>query len=99
MDRLYMNYTEIDSVLRRMQTCKTNINNNNDTMSNIVKGLLDNGHMEGETADGYLQEFEQILGPDLQSLSELLDSYSKQLSDISSNVAAADKAVGSMLKA
>ena len=67
-------------------------------MDNTVKSLVNNGYMEAESANAYVAEFEDLLGPDIKKLSQLIQSFYKQLNDICNNFEEADAKIAEMLK-
>jgi uncharacterized protein YukE len=69
-----------------------------DEMDNTVKSLVNNGYMDAESANAYVSEFEELLGPDIKKLSQLIQSFYKQLDDICNNFEEADAKIADMLK-
>lgn len=71
--------------------------NLDDDMTTTVSSLVSNGYMEAESATAYVEEFKNMLGPDIESLSELINQFYTQLSQICQNFAEADANIADML--
>lgn len=65
-----------------MQTLKGEVDTAHDNMKAAVQKMVDNGYMDSETAVAYVDEFTNLLSPDLQTLSNLIESYYTQLEQV-----------------
>lgn len=81
-NNLYINYEGVDSVVNDMRTYEENINTIYSDMSATVESLVNNGYMEAETADAYINEFKELVGPDIIKMSEVLSTFYTQLAQV-----------------
>ena len=96
--RLRVEYDSVRSIIGNMKDYENEIVEIYDEMDNTVKSLQANGYMEAESAKAYEAEFEDLLGPDIKKLSQLIQSFYKQLNDICNNFEEADTKIAEMLK-
>ena len=96
--RLRVEYDSVRSIIGNMKDYENEIVEIYDEMNNTVKSLQGNGYMEAESAKAYEAEFEELLGPDIQKLSQLVQNFYKQLTDICNNFEEADAKIADMLK-
>ena len=68
-----------------MQRLKTEVETSFADMKTIVRGLVDNGYMDSETAISYVNEFNNLLAPDIQALLDLIQDYYTRLGEICEN--------------
>jgi WXG100 family type VII secretion target len=96
--RLRVEYDSVRSIIGNMKDYESEVEEIYDEMDNTVKSLVNNGYMEAESANAYVSEFEELLGPDIKKLSQLIQSFYKQLDDICNNFEEADAKIADMLK-
>lgn len=95
--RLRVDYVAVESLIGDMKNCETNIESVYSDMKSTVEGLVTNGYMEADAANAYVDEFTQMLGPDIEKLSQLINQFYTQLSQVCQNFAEADAKIASML--
>ena len=96
--RLRVDYVSVRDIVSDIQTYESEIEEIYDLMDTTVNALVSEGYMEAESATAYVEEFENMLGPDIQSLKTLVASFHKQLTDICNNFEDADARIADMLK-
>ena len=96
-DRLRVYYAAVEGLIGDMKGYEGNIEDLYSDMTTTVSSLVSNGYMEAESATAYVEEFINILGPDIESLSELINQFYIQLSQICQNFAEADANIADML--
>lgn len=96
-DRLRVDYAAVEGVIGNMKQCKEDIVEKYKQMMQIVESLVSEGYMEAESADSYVSEFKEMLGPDIKSLSDLINDFYEQLSKICQNFAEHDSKIAGML--
>lgn len=96
MSRLEVNYEAIaESTVPKMQRCEANIADLYASMDKTVKSLSQ--YMEAESADAYVMEFENMLGPDIKKLEELIAEYYTQLNQVVKEFVDMDKELHDMI--
>lgn len=96
MGRIEVDYEAIgESIIPKMKDCETNIAELYSSMDKVVKSL--GQYMEAESADAYLVEFENLLGPDIKKLEELIAGYYTQLNQVVTQFANTDKELHDMI--
>ena len=55
-----------------------------------VGELVENGYMESESATAHVEEFNNLLSPDITKLIEVIEEYYNQLKQICSNFSEGD---------
>ena len=96
--RLRVDYVSVRSIIGDIKGYEEEIESIYDVMDTTVGSLVSDGYMEAESATAYVEEFENMLGPDIQSLKTLVASFYKQLSDICDNFEDADSRIAEMLR-
>ena len=96
-ERLRVDYVEVERLIGDMKGYETEIESTYSEMSTTVESLVNNGYMEADSANAYVNEFKQLLGPDIQKLSELINQFYTQLSQICENFSEADSKIAGML--
>lgn len=91
--KLKINYMEVENLIGDMKGYEEEIEGVYADMKTTVESLVNNGYMEAESATAYVAEFKQILGPNIESLSELINSFYTQLSQICENFEEMDKKI------
>ena len=89
-DRLRVDYAAVEGLIGDMKGYEGNIEDLYSDMTTTVGSLVSNGYMEAESATAYVEEFKNMLGPDIESLSDLINQFYTQLSQICQNFAEAD---------
>lgn len=80
-DTLIVDYEKLESdTVAGLKTCETKVGDVFDDMKFIVNSLSQ--YMEAESAQSYIHEFEQLVGPSIQDMEKLISSYYKQLQDV-----------------
>ncbi len=79
---LFINYEGVDAVVNDMKAYEENINTIYSDMSSTVESLVGNGYMEAEAADAYINEFRELVGPDIMKMSEILSTFYTQLAQV-----------------
>lgn len=95
--RLRVDYVAVENLIGNMKEYETEIEGVYSDMTTAVESLVNNGYMEAESATAYVSEFKQILGPDIEKLSELINQFYTQLSQVCQNFADADSKIAGML--
>lgn len=95
--RLRVDYVSVENLIGNMKEYETEIEGVYSDMTTAVESLVNNGYMEAESATAYVSEFKQILGPDIEKLSELIGQFYTQLSQVCQNFADADSKIAGML--
>lgn len=95
--RLRVDYMAVEGLVSDMKTYEASIETTYTDMKTTVESLVNNGYMEAEAANAYVNEFTEMLGPDVEKLAELIGKFSTQLTQICENFAEADAAIASML--
>lgn len=96
-DRLRVDYAAVEGLIGDMKGYEGNIEDLYLDMTTTVGSLVSNGYMEAESATAYVEEFKNMLGPDIESLSDLINQFYTQLSQICQNFAEADANIADML--
>ena len=96
-ERLRVDYVQVESLITDMKSCEANVENIYEEMTNTVSSLVNNGYMEADAATAYVEEFKQMLGPDIENLSDLITRFHSQLSQVCQNFAEADSKLAKML--
>lgn len=96
-ERLRVDYVQVESLITDMKSCEANVENVYEEMTNTVSSLVNNGYMEADAATAYVEEFKQMLGPDIENLSDLITRFHSQLSQVCQNFAEADLQLAKML--
>lgn len=96
-DRLRVDYVQVEGLINEMKTCEANVESVYEEMTTTVSSLVNNGYMEADAANAYVTEFKQMLGPDIENLSDLITRFYNQLSQICQNFADADSKLAKML--
>ncbi len=89
-ERLRLDYRQVMNVIDDMKACEKKVEEAYELMTGDVNSLRDKGYMDGESAGAYINEFKEMLSPEMEALSELVGRYYKQLSEICSNFADCD---------
>ena len=96
--RLRVDYVAVNEIINDIKEYETEVEEIYDLMDTTVGSLVSEGYMEAESATAYVDEFEKMLGPDIQKLKALIASFHKQLTDICTNFAERDSNIADMLK-
>ena len=96
-DRLRVDYVAIDQIVNDMKKYEEEIGSRYTDMTAIVESLVNDGYMEAESADAYITEFKEMLGPDLKKLLDIVHKFYTQLSQICQNFADHDSKIADML--
>ncbi len=94
---LKIDYASVQGLVDDMKTYETQVEELYSDMTTIVQSLVTNGYMEADSANAYVSEFTEMLGPDIENLSELLTTFHTQLSEICENFKDADAQIAKML--
>lgn len=94
---LRVDYVQVEGLINQMKACEENISEIYTDMHTTVESLVNNGYMEAEAANAYVDEFTEMLAPDIESLKELVAEYYAQLSKICANFAEADAKIAQAL--
>lgn len=94
---LSVDYVQVEALIGQMQSCEEDISAIYTDMQSTVQSLVNNGYMEAEAANAYVDEFNEMLSPDIQALKDLVAEYYAQLSKICANFADADSKIASSL--
>lgn len=90
MDELTVNYDMLEDVtVVGLKNCATKVGNIREEMKATVNSLAQ--YMEAESAQMYIHEFEELVGPNIQAMEELITSYYQQLQDIANCFAERDR--------
>lgn len=93
---LKVNYECIEtSTIPSMKKSEEDIHMLYAAMDKTVKSLSQ--YMEAEAAGAYVMEFEELLGPDIQKLKELVAEYYMQLSQVVKKFADLDSELSKMI--
>ncbi len=95
--RLRVDYEAVQELIEDMKGYEADIESTYSDMTTTVKSLVDKGYMEADSANAYVEEFTEMLGPDIESLSELINKFYTQLSQVCQNFADADAKIAGML--
>lgn len=95
--RLRVDYEAVQELIEDMKGYEADIESTYSDMTTTVKSLVDKGYMEADSANAYVDEFTEMLGPDIESLSELINKFYTQLSQVCQNFADADAKIAGML--
>jgi len=80
-DTLIVDYEKLESdTVAGLKRCEVKVENVYEDMKSIVSSLTQ--YMEAESAQSYIHEFEQLVGPSIQDMEKLISSYNKQLQDV-----------------
>lgn len=82
MPNLFIDYEGVDSVVSDMKIYEENINTIYSDMSVTVENLVNNEYMKAEAADAYINEFRELVGPDIIKMSEILSVFYTQLAQV-----------------
>lgn len=96
-DRLRVNYNMVENLINDMRGYGLDIERIYSEMTATVTGLVDKEYMEAESAEAYINEFTEMLAPDIEKLSDLISNYYLQLHEICINFAEADKQIAHSL--
>lgn len=94
---LRVDYEQVESLIGQMQSCESEISEIYTDMQTTVQSLVNNGYMEADAANSYVEEFNQMLSPDMQALKDLVAEYYAQLSKICENFRDADQKIAQSL--
>lgn len=94
---LRVDYVQVEGLINQMKACEENISEIYTDMHTTVESLVNNGYMEAEAANAYVDEFTEMLAPDIENLKELVAEYYAQLSKICANFAEADAKIAQAL--
>lgn len=95
--RLRVDYEAVQELIEDMKGYEADIESTYSDMTTTVKSLVDKGYMEADSANAYVDEFTEMLGPDIEKLSELINKFYTQLSQVCQNFADADAKIAGML--
>lgn len=95
--RLRVDYEAVQELIEDMKEYEAGIESTYSDMTTTVKSLVDKGYMEADSANAYVDEFTEMLGPDIEKLSELINKFYTQLSQVCQNFADADAKIAGML--
>lgn len=96
-ERLRVDYVSVQDIIENIATYESEVESTYGDMTTAVESLVNDGYMEAEAATAYVNEFKQMLGPDVEDLAELLVNFHTQLTQICQNFADADAKIASML--
>ena len=96
-ERLRVDYVSVQDIVNNIMTYESEVESKYQDMTTAVGSLVNNGYMEAEAATAYVNEFKQMLGPDVEELAELLGTFHTQLTQICQNFADADAKIAGML--
>lgn len=97
MSNLRIDYERLNGLVNDMRICEIDIENIYSDMRLTVSSLIHNGYMEAEAATAYVNEFNSLLAPDIESLKTLISDYYTQLNNICNAFAEADNKMSQML--
>ena len=95
--RLRVDYPQVENIKGQMLAIEKKVEASYDVMDTAVSSLVNNGYMDGDAAQAYVDEFRNMLSPDLQALEELITTYAKQLGEVCDIIRDADKQLASMI--
>ena len=95
--RLRVDYEAVQELIEDVKGYEADRESTYSDMTTTVKSLVDKGYMEADSANAYVEEFTEMLGPDIESLSELINKFYTQLSQVCQNFADADAKIAGML--
>lgn len=91
-DTLIVDYEKLESdTVAELKVCEAKVGDVYDDMKTIVNSLSQ--YMEAESAQAYIHEFEQLVGPSIQEMEKLISSYYRQLQDVAEYFANKDTAM------
>ena len=96
---LKISYNELSVLTGRMEKEANNIMEVYDSMLTAVNSLVDNGYMEAESANTYVDNFTSLIGPSITELNSLLVSFYTQLNTICDNFAEVDAQIAAKIRA
>lgn len=94
---LRVDYEQVEALIGKMQSCESDISSIYSDMQSTVQSLVNNGYMEADSANAYVDEFNEMLSPDMQALKDLVAEYYAQLSKICQNFRDADEKIAASL--
>lgn len=95
--RIRVSYSGLEDTACRLDNESKKILATYQDMLTTVESLVSDGYMEGSAAQAYIDEFKQLLDPDMRALADLIAAYSRQLRQVSENVREADMQLAKML--
>lgn len=96
-ERLRVDYVSVQDIIENISKYESEVESTYGDMTTAVESLVNDGYMEAEAATAYVNEFKQMLGPDVEDLTELLVNFHTQLTQICQNFADVDAKIASML--
>ncbi|MCM1082592.1 MAG: WXG100 family type VII secretion target [Clostridium sp.] len=96
-EKLRVDYVAVQEIIQNIMTYESDVESKYGDMTTAVESLVNNGYMEAEAATAYVDEFKQMLGPDVEDLAEMLGTFHTQLTQICQNFADADAKIAGML--
>ncbi|MBE5953203.1 MAG: hypothetical protein E7257_03505 [Lachnospiraceae bacterium] len=96
---LKISYTELTALTGQMEKAAENIMTVYDSMLTAVNSLVENGYMEAESANSYVDNFTSLIGPSITELNSLVVSFYTQLNTICDNFADVDAQIAAKIRA
>ncbi len=96
---LKISYSELTALTGQMEKEAGNIMEVYESMLTTVNSLVDNGYMEAESANSYVENFTSLIGPSITELNSLVVSFYTQLNTICDNFAEVDAQIASAIRA
>lgn len=100
MGSLRVDVDNLTSVtITSMQQEKTKLDSCYEDMASAVQSLVDNEYMQSKAANAYVEEFNSLIKPDVEALSNMVETYYTQLSQICEAFTEGDRALADFLNA
>ena len=100
MGSLRVDVDNLTSVtITSMQQEKTKLYSCYEDMASAVQSLVDNEYMQSQAANAYVEEFNSLIKPDVEALSNMVETYYTQLSQICEAFTEGDRALADFLNA
>ncbi|MBQ9935586.1 MAG: hypothetical protein IJO70_07060 [Lachnospiraceae bacterium] len=96
---LKISYNELTVLTGKMEKEAENIMTVYESMLTAVNSLVENGYMEAESANTYVNNFTSLLGPSITELNSLVVSFYTQLNTICDNFCEVDKQIAAAISA
>lgn len=77
--KIELSYSQINDLADQINTNKGSIESEYETITATVHSLVDAGYMSAESATAYVNQFTTILGPEIEELIVLLETYRNNL--------------------
>ena len=96
---LKISYNELSALTGQMEKAAENVMTVYETMLTTVNALVENGYMEAESANTYVDNFTSLVGPSITELNSLVVSFYTQLNTICENFCEVDKQIAAAIRA